>query len=74
LNSTLPTLIRQQRAISNSSPTLQTLFLTDGGVYDNLGLETAWKNYETILVSDGGGLPDDEPSQNETGLNTLIGF
>ena len=35
--------------------------LTDGGVYDNLGLETAWKNYETILVSDGGGLPDDEP-------------
>ena len=29
--------------------------LTDGGVYDNLGLETAWKRYETILVSDGGG-------------------
>ena len=29
--------------------------LTDGGVYDNLGLETAWKRYTTILVSDGGG-------------------
>ena len=29
--------------------------LTDGGVYDNLGLETAWKRYETVLVSDGGG-------------------
>jgi NTE family protein len=29
--------------------------LTDGGVYDNLGLETAWKRYQTILVSDGGG-------------------
>lgn len=28
--------------------------LTDGGVYDNLGLETAWKRYDTILVSDGG--------------------
>ena len=28
--------------------------LTDGGVYDNLGLETVWKNYETLLVSDGG--------------------
>jgi hypothetical protein len=28
--------------------------LTDG-VYDNLGLETAWKRYETVLVSDGGG-------------------
>jgi NTE family protein len=25
------------------------------GVYDNLGLETAWKHYTTILVSDGGG-------------------
>jgi NTE family protein len=24
-------------------------------VYDNLGLETAWKRYRTILVSDGGG-------------------
>lgn len=29
--------------------------LTDGGVYDNLGLETAWKRYDTILVSDAGG-------------------
>jgi NTE family protein len=29
--------------------------LTDGGVYDNLGLETSWKRYSTVLVSDGGG-------------------
>ncbi len=29
--------------------------LADGGVYDNLGLETAWKSCKTILVSDGGG-------------------
>ncbi len=37
--------------------------LTDGGVYDNLGLETAWKRYQTILVSDGGGKtqPEEEP-------------
>lgn len=34
--------------------------LTDGGVYDNLGLETAWKSYDTILVSDGGGAVGDE--------------
>jgi NTE family protein len=34
--------------------------LTDGGVYDNLGLETAWKSYDTIFVSDGGGAVDDE--------------
>ena len=29
--------------------------LTDGGVYDNLGLETAFKNYTSVLISDGGG-------------------
>jgi NTE family protein len=29
--------------------------LSDGGVYDNLGLETVWKRFETILVSDAGG-------------------
>ena len=32
----------------------QKIVLSDGGVYDNLGLETAWKRYTTILVSDGG--------------------
>ena len=31
------------------------LSLSDGGVYDNLGLETAWKRHDTILVSDAGG-------------------
>lgn len=30
------------------------VILTDGGVYDNLGLETVWKKYETVLVSDAG--------------------
>lgn len=30
------------------------VFLTDGGVYDNLGLETA-SGYRNLLVSDGGG-------------------
>ncbi len=28
--------------------------LSDGGVYDNLGLEPVWKRYRTILVSDAG--------------------
>lgn len=38
--------------------------LTDGGVYDNLGLETIWKRCATVFVSDGGGrLADDsEPA------------
>lgn len=44
-------------------PSTSKVVLTDGGVYDNLGLETAWKNYHTILVSDGGGklAPEEEP-------------
>ena len=34
-------------------PFTNRVLLTDGGVYDNFGLETAWKEYQTILVSDG---------------------
>ena len=29
--------------------------LTDGGVYDNMGLEPVWKTFATVLVSDAGG-------------------
>ncbi len=36
------------------APFTRRLLLTDGGVYDNLGLEPVWKRYRTILVSDGG--------------------
>ena len=36
-------------------PFTTEVVLTDGGVYDNLGLETVWKHYRTILVCDGGG-------------------
>ena len=43
-------------------PFTTRVFLTDGGVYDNLGLETAWKRHRTILVSDGGG--HIEPEEN----------
>jgi len=40
--------------------------LCDGGVYDNLGLETAWKACRTILVSDAGGKmqPEGQPRGN----------
>jgi NTE family protein len=41
-------------------PYTSEVVLTDGGVYDNLGLETVWKRYETVLVSDGGGKMDSE--------------
>jgi NTE family protein len=42
-------------------PYTSGVVLTDGGVYDNLGLETVWKEYETVLVSDGGGATADDP-------------
>jgi NTE family protein len=45
----------------HEEPYMTDVVLTDGGVYDNLGLETAWKNYQTVLVSDGGGKMQPEP-------------
>jgi NTE family protein len=41
----------------------QQLYLADGGVYDNLGIEAIWKRYATVLVSDAGGPlnPDPKP-------------
>ncbi|WP_372727638.1 patatin-like phospholipase family protein [Nocardioides sp.] len=40
--------------------------LTDGAVYDNLGLETAWKKCRTLFVSDAGGTlePDPDPARD----------
>jgi NTE family protein len=47
-------------------PYTTDVVLSDGGVYDNLGLETAWKRYDTILVSDAGGKmqPEAEPEHD----------
>ncbi len=47
-------------------PFTDSMVLTDGGVYDNLGLETAWKRFTTVLVSDGGGkmMPEGEPASD----------
>lgn len=35
---------------------VRELTLSDGGVYDNLGLEPIWKDHEIVLSSDGGAL------------------
>ena len=47
-------------------PYTTKVVLSDGGVYDNLGMETAWKRYKTILVSDAGGKmqPEEEPKED----------
>ena len=48
--------------------------LADGGVYDNLGLETAWKQNKTILVSDGGGLlaAEADPAEDWLGMTNRV--
>lgn len=43
---------------------VQGLRLTDGGNYDNLGLEPVWKDAEYVLVSDGGAVFEAEPDRN----------
>jgi NTE family protein len=42
------------------------VLLSDGGVYDNLGLESVWDVYRTVLVSDAGGHvgPDPDPEKD----------
>jgi NTE family protein len=45
----------------HTEPYLSEAVLSDGGVYDNLGLETAWKKYKTVLVSNGGGKMQPQP-------------
>jgi NTE family protein len=43
------------RGPNHHPPFTSRAVLSDGGVYDNLGLEAAWKNAATVLISDGGG-------------------
>ena len=47
-------------------PFTSQVVLADGGVYDNLGLETVWKRYQTVLVSDAGAKikPEEEPKHD----------
>lgn len=47
-------------------PFTKRAVLSDGGVYDNLGLETIFKRFTTVLVSDAGGKtePEEEPDDD----------
>lgn len=40
---------------------IRSLSLSDGGVYDNMGLEPVWKDHAVLLVSDGGATFDSAP-------------
>ena len=39
----------------NSPPYTTKVVLSDGGVYDNLGLEAVWTRFKQVLISDAGG-------------------
>lgn len=47
-------------------PFTKKIMLSDGGVYDNLGLEAVYKRCETVLVSDAGGKmqAEEEPKED----------
>lgn len=50
----------------SKKPYIDAAVLSDGGVYDNLGLETISKRYTTLLVSDAGQkiAPEEDPHHN----------
>jgi NTE family protein len=45
-------------------PFTTKVVLTDGGIFDNLGLEAVFKRYQTVVVSDAGGQisPEEKPA------------
>jgi NTE family protein len=51
------------RVATKDEALLSNISLVDGGVYDNLGLETVWKAYRNVLASDAGAAlqPDSSP-------------
>lgn len=55
-------------------PYISNVVLTDGGVYDNLGLESVWKRYDTIFVSDAGARisPQKKPKRNWIGHSIRV--
>jgi NTE family protein len=50
------------RVTAKDRALLSNISLADGGVYDNLGLETVWKAYRNVLVSDAGAALQTDPS------------
>lgn len=52
-------------------PYTSRVVLTDGGVYDNLGLEAIYRRYRRILVSDAGAVLPPEPSPSHGWLKQM---
>ncbi|MFN9090557.1 MAG: patatin-like phospholipase family protein [Alphaproteobacteria bacterium] len=58
-----------------SPPFTIKAMLSDGGVYDNLGLETVWKRCGTVFLSDGGKpwAPDPAPPRGFEQMTNVLG-
>jgi NTE family protein len=52
-------------------PYTSRVVLTDGGVYDNLGLEAVWRPFRHILVSDASAILPPEPSPSRAWARQL---
>lgn len=50
------------------------IVLTDGGVYDNMGMEAVWDRYKTVLVSDAGAplFPAEKPKRDWLRMSTRV--
>jgi NTE family protein len=53
-------------------PFTTEMILADGGVYDNMGIETAWKRCATILVSDAGGKTEAEEHPHTDWVRMMV--
>ena len=49
----------------------RAMYLGDGGIYDNMGLESIWSRYETVLVSDAGAPFDDWSKPGMMGISQI---
>lgn len=56
-------LTRGEYGKSNREELIADIGLSDGGVYDNMGLEPVWERAQTVLVSDGGAVWQAEKDQ-----------
>lgn len=62
-------------ALCAGPPYTEKALLADGGVYDNLGLETVWKRCRTIFLSDSGKpwAPDPSPPHGVAQMSNVVG-
>lgn len=67
-----PTALKKGKAADGSvrDQCIRGMTFSDGGLYDNLGLEPIWKDHEIVLSSDGGAL---FPIGSDTGFRWEIG-